>query len=116
MPAYQYLCDACGYFELIRPMSQSGQDTHCPDCSSMASRIIASAPFIGAGSNRGIIASSINERAQHEPAVSSQIEKPRHGPGCGCCGGSDSRISSKTMKNAAGDKMFPSKRPWMISH
>jgi hypothetical protein len=32
----------------------------------------------------------------------------RHPPSCGCCSGA--------AKKAVGAKMFPGKRPWMISH
>jgi hypothetical protein len=36
----------------------------------------------------------------------------RHGAGCSCC----STGKSNAVKAPDGSKMFPTKRPWMISH
>jgi hypothetical protein len=67
-------------------------------------------------------ASSRNEKSAHEPVFSTveyrQEQKARrehkHGKGCGC--GDKPIRKSALMYTADGNKMFPSARPWMISH
>ncbi|MFK8082659.1 MAG: FmdB family zinc ribbon protein [Granulosicoccus sp.] len=114
MPVYQYNCESCGHFDKSNPMSMASERVCCPRCKVPASRFIA-APFLASSSRSSIRAAGLNEVAQNEPRHSAgSVQK--HNPGCGCCGGGSSRISGKTAKNAAGDKMFPTKRPWMISH
>lgn len=116
MPVYDYCCEDCGPFEKMAPLSLASEDTNCPSCVKKAPRYIT-APFLASTARNGIVASERNERAQHEPLLSSQQEKKHvHGPGCGCSSGSLSNKGRKTVKNAVGDKMFPSARPWMISH
>lgn len=114
MPVYQYHCKDCGQFDQMVPMSMSREPCTCPECRKPAPRSIA-APYLAPSARTSIKAAGMNELAQHEPKHSSQLAH-RHKPGCGCCGGGSSKISGKTMSNAAGDKMFPTKRPWMISH
>lgn len=42
MPIYEYLCSNCKLkFELIRPMSQSGEGAPCPSCGSSAQRVLS---------------------------------------------------------------------------
>ncbi|MFK7859364.1 MAG: FmdB family zinc ribbon protein [Granulosicoccus sp.] len=114
MPVYQYNCPSCGQFDKNKPMSMASEKASCPQCNSPASRFIA-APFLASTSRSSIRATGLNELAQNEPRHTSQLMR-KHKPGCGCCGGGSNRISGKTAQNAAGDKMFPTKRPWMISH
>ncbi len=39
MPIYEYICTECGSkFELLRPLSQSGEDVPCPKCQKPARR------------------------------------------------------------------------------
>jgi hypothetical protein len=58
-----------------------------------------------------------NEAARHQPQHSNvdtraeNAAKLKHGGGC-----SHHKRSSKLMYTAQGNKMFPSMRPWMISH
>jgi hypothetical protein len=54
-----------------------------------------------------------NERARHEPSRSGEYARLAHPAGCGCCS-PDKR--SATVRAANGNKAFPGKRPWMISH
>ncbi|MFK7889773.1 MAG: FmdB family zinc ribbon protein [Granulosicoccus sp.] len=114
VPVYQYSCQQCGCFDKSNPMSMARETAECPQCNEPSSRYIA-APFLATSSRCSIKATSLNELAQNEPKHSSQLES-KHKPGCSCCGGKSSSLAGKTMKNNAGDKMFPSKRPWMISH
>lgn len=113
MPVYEYHCDNCGHFDKILPMSRAHEKTTCPECQKAADRSIT-ATYLGSASRNMIKAAGRNELAQNEPKHSSQLTS-KHPSGCSCCSGS-SRLSNQTRKNAAGDKMFPTKRPWMISH
>ena len=58
-------------------------------------------------------AMDLNERARHEPKRSGDYARLKHPCGCGCC--SNGRRGA-TVTAANGNKAFPSKRPWMISH
>lgn len=107
MPVYEYECRRHGYFEAMRPMSESQAQQPCPQCDRASPRVILSAaavPFMAPAARH---AHSTNERAQHEPKSSKHHV---HGRNCGC--GSKKANATAT---AAG-KTFPSKRPWMISH
>jgi hypothetical protein len=64
------------------------------------------------GSTRS--AMDVNERARHEPKRSGDYARLKHPAGCGCCSTSSKRGATVTAAN--GNKAFPSKRPWMISH
>ncbi|MEJ8472803.1 hypothetical protein [Roseibium algae] len=66
-----------------------------------------------------------NEKSQHAPNFSTkdsradEVEdnrKKRHPSNCSCCSGDKSSIRSSAVYMADGSKVFPSKRPWMISH
>ncbi|MGD9116251.1 MAG: zinc ribbon domain-containing protein [Dehalococcoidia bacterium] len=42
MPIYEYVCDKChSKFELLKPMSQSGDDAACPKCGGSARRALS---------------------------------------------------------------------------
>ncbi len=112
MPMYEYQCEQCGPFDQMNLMSSASEPAHCPSCGHSSRRNIA-APYLASSSQGAIKVARMNERAQHEPRHSSELKHKHSG---GCCGSHSSRISNKTMSNAAGDKMFPSMRPWMISH
>ena len=118
MPTYDYGCADCGDFEAVRPLLLRNDPAHCPTCGAAAPRVLVSAPRLALmpGSVRGAIAT--NERASHEPRSSRDAgpREPvrlRHPKGCGCCSGS---TRGATVTGANGNKAFPSKRPWMISH
>jgi putative FmdB family regulatory protein len=110
MPVYDYECVECGVFTALRPMSQCREPFHCPSCGQDAPRVFVTAPALAnmdAGRRK---AYSINERAAHEPKVSSAGDH-RHGAGCSCC-----RPNAKSGAAQNGGKTFPKRRPWMISH
>jgi len=113
MPTYDYECGACGGFAAFRPMAARDELAPCPTCRGESPRVLASAPRLALleGSTRG--AMEINERARHEPRSSSDYQRLRHPAGCGCC---TPGKRSATVTAANGNKAFPSKRPWMISH
>ncbi|HMJ02976.1 MAG TPA: zinc ribbon domain-containing protein [Conexibacter sp.] len=39
MPVYAFTCEACGPFELSRPMAEAGAPARCPSCRTMARRV-----------------------------------------------------------------------------
>ncbi len=112
MPTYDYDCQACGGFDAFRPMAQRNDPADCPRCGSAASRVFATAPRLALLASDTRVAMDTNERARHEPKSSGDYARLRHPAGCGCC----SIKSKATVTAANGNKTFPSKRPWMISH
>jgi putative FmdB family regulatory protein len=113
MAIYEYLCPECGPFSAMRPMSESATPAPCPGCAALSARAWITPPtFFGMSADRRL-AHTTNERAQHEPRLASQSgSKHVHGPGCGC----GSSKSKATFTAPSGEKSFPGKRPWMISH
>ncbi|WP_183505871.1 FmdB family zinc ribbon protein [Methylobacterium brachythecii] len=109
MPVYDYSCETCGPFTVLRPMAQYADPHDCPDCGGTCRRAFLTAPRI-AGMDAGLKAAhATNERSRHEPRRSS-----RHGAGCSCC---KNTTSSGTKSGSSGTaKSFPAARPWMISH
>ena len=112
MPVYEYLCNECGPFTDMRPMSECDDPQACPRCATSAPRVILTAPnfFSMPSDKRKAIA--VNEGSAHAPKTLAEY-KDSHGPGCGCCSTKPSRLMRKTKSGA---KSFPTARPWMISH
>ena len=113
MPTYDYSCGGCGGFDAIRSMSQRDEPAACPGCGEPSLRVFAGAPRLALldGSTRSAL--DTNERARHEPKTSREYVRLRHPAGCGCC---KTGQRGATATGANGNKAFPSKRPWMISH
>lgn len=110
MPVYEYLCEAHGPFEAMRPMAEYAAPCACPDCGTDAPRVMLTVPRLATMDGDHRSAHATNERSAHEPKSTRT-----HGPGCGCCSGGRSAKSS-AVHRPDGSKTFPSKRPWMISH
>lgn len=109
MPAYEYDCAQCGSFTVMRPMRARNDPQLCPGCGTPAMRLILTAPALAAVSAVSLAAHATNERAAHEPKLSS-----KHGANCTCCNGG--RESDAASSAGGGVKSFSEKRPWMISH
>jgi putative FmdB family regulatory protein len=115
MPTYDYECRDCGGFEAFRLLASRNEPAECPRCGDRSPRVFSSGPRLALldGATRDAMAT--NERARHEPRRSSdEPQRLRHPSGCGCCSTGASR--SATVRAANGNKAFPTKRPWMISH
>lgn len=112
MPVYDYLCEDCGPFTLMRPMAEYDMPQVCPGCGIEAPRAILRAPHFACVSSETRRAHETNERSAHAPQTLSAL-KSKHGPGCGCCA---APMKSRTKRSKSGAKSFPSARPWMISH
>lgn len=113
MPTYDYHCDACGGFSVLRPLAERDQPAVCPLCGASAPRVLFASPMLRSLEPTTRAAQEINERARHEPR-SSRGNELRHAPGCRCCG--PSRRDGRTWRAADGSKAFPFARPWQISH
>ncbi len=113
MPIYEYLCDDCGPFTDMRPMAECDDPQSCPDCATLAPRVILTAPHFACMPASERKAHATNERSRHAPQTVAEY-KSKHGPGCGCCSGKKpARLMTKSRSRAKG---FPTARPWMISH
>src|SRR5665213_136875 len=103
MPIYDYACDGCGTFTVLRPMAEYQEPHDCPDCGVPAPRVLLTAPGVAAMDGRRRAAFRTNERSADAPQ---QANGHAHGPGCG---------HSRSQAPGAA-KSFPGARPWMISH
>ncbi len=110
MPIYDYLCDACGPFTALQPMSAYEADMNCPECGGAAPRALLSVPHFAVMDAGRRKAHALNERNAHMPATSAGTG--RHPRGCACCkpAGKRQADAPAAMKTATGP------RPWMISH
>jgi putative FmdB family regulatory protein len=113
MPTYDYACADCGGFDAIRTLAQRDEPAACPDCGGASPRVFVAAPRLALMASGMRSAMATNERASHEPQRSGDYVNRKHPAGCGCC---SSVKRSATVTDAKGNKAFPSKRPWMISH
>lgn len=116
MPVYDYKCQDHGVFCELATMDESSQPCPCPSCGTMSARIIRLAPGVFQMDKDKKRAHEVNERNQHEPTFSTTArreEDEQHSKGCGCIA---TPTTSKTLLTARGEKIFPSMRPWMISH
>jgi putative FmdB family regulatory protein len=41
MPLYEFRCEDCGVFEVMRPMAESSDPAHCPSCDTRGKRIFS---------------------------------------------------------------------------
>ena len=115
MPVYDYKCQEHGVFNDLASIEDHDKPAACPTCGALSPRIIVMSPeFLSMDADKRR-AEEVNEKNRHEPEVSSKERRAydqEHARGCGC----QKRKPSKLMYTAQGDKMFPSMRPWMISH
>jgi putative FmdB family regulatory protein len=113
MPTYDYACAQCGGFDAFRTLAARNEAAVCPDCGGASPRVFASAPRLALMEGSTRRAMDVNERARHEPKRSGDYARLKHPSGCGCC---STGKRGATVTAANGNKAFPSKRPWMISH
>lgn len=116
MPVYDYKCKEHGVFNDLATLEDADKPCPCPTCGELAARIIRLPPTVLQMPTDKKKAHELNERNQHEPTHSTKArrkEDEQHARGCGC----EKKMNhSKLMYTAKGEKMFPSMRPWMISH
>ena len=108
MPTYDYACPDCGPFEALRSVSRRDEPGVCRSCGASAPRVLGGAPQLALMPAATRLAVATNERASHEPRRSRDHQ---HHAGCGCGLG-----GGATRRTPDGNRSFPGKRPWMISH
>lgn len=119
MPVYDYKCKTHGLFHELSTFDESAQPKACPTCGELSGRIIMINPNALINSEQSQMIER-NQKAQHEPVFSNKEiraeneEKAKYG--CGCHQHQKDNRKSKVFYTAEGNKMFPSMRPWMISH
>lgn len=117
MPLYDYKCREHGLFQELGTMAEAGHPANCPECMALSPRVIVLPPEILAMDPARRKAQARNEKARHEPIISTADQRARdakHRKSCGCKKKSDGK--HMLFYTADGKKMFPSMRPWMISH
>lgn len=122
MPVYDYKCREHGHFYQLARMDDAAKPAACPACGVMSARVIVLPPELRGLDRDRQDAQTRNEKARHEPVFSTADsraeadDRARHAAqkGCGC--DHTERRHSKLFYTADGKKMFPSMRPWMISH
>lgn len=115
MPVYEYKCADHGLFFELATMEEAGKPCPCPTCQQLSARVIIINPAIMTMPQELRKAHATNEKARHEPEFSSKARREddhQHKKGCGC----QNKKSRTMLYTAQGEKMFPSARPWMISH
>lgn len=123
MPLYDYKCSQHGVFQELATMADHDKPGQCPVCQQACGRVILLAPGLFGMNAKDTKARDRNEQASHQPVFSNadyrqeQAERKafahKHGKRCGC---DEKTGKSKLFFTADGKKMFPSMRPWMISH
>lgn len=110
MPLYDYKCAAHGLFHELVPLRESGDVHACPTCGTLSPRVLMVAPQLLMMDATKRNAFARNEKAAHEPRHGNQHSEHESG----CC--HRERHKPQVFYTAEGNKMFPSARPWMISH
>ena len=116
MPVSDFKCQDHGVFCELATMDDSSEPVACPTCGAMSARIIRLSPEIFKMDKDKKKAHELNERNQHEPAYSTLARREddeEHSKGCGCTA---TLGKSKMFFTERGEKIFPTMRPWMISH
>lgn len=133
MPVYDYKCAEHGVFHELAAVEQGDKPCACPSCGKLSARVIMIPPEILAMAPAKRSAMDKNEAATHQPIISTLDSRAeaserkafaekkghQHGRGCGCSheNASDtSALKKQVIFLPDGSKVFPSQRPWMISH
>lgn len=117
MPVYDYKCKNHGIFNQLATLEDFQKPLPCPTCGDLAPRVVCLSPDLlklDKGLHDGM---ERNEKAQHEPLLSTLDQRSRdkaHRSACGCDGRKAGKRS--VLYTAKGEKMFPTARPWMVSH
>ncbi len=135
MPLYDYKCHEHGVFQELATMAQGSEPCACPTCGTLSARIIRIPPEVLAMAPNQRNAMERNEEARDVPKIMTpaehraqeqeRLERARHRHrGFGCNHSHDSHdkaqqkgvLQQQVVLLPDGSKVFPSQRPWMISH
>lgn len=134
MPLYDYKCREHGLFHELATMDKAGEPCACPKCGVLSARVIVIPPQLLVMAKERKKRFEINEKARHEPIIANvsnnlselninRKKSSRYQDKCNC--GSTHPLQLKPNKGKLqqqlvylpdGSKIFPSQRPWMISH
>jgi putative FmdB family regulatory protein len=78
MPVYEYLCEGCGPFTLMRSMSEYELPADCPLCQASAPRVMLTAPYCSTATPQTRLAQAANERSTEGRSSDA------HGGSCSC--------------------------------
>ena len=68
MPVYAFTCDACGPFDVMRPMAKADAPVRCPGCGSYARRVF-SPPGLAILARPVRLGLDMEEKSAHEPEL-----------------------------------------------
>ncbi|MEZ4278959.1 MAG: zinc ribbon domain-containing protein [Myxococcota bacterium] len=100
MPVYEYLCERCGDFSELRPLSEYDRPRPCPGCARPAPRAVLSPPAISGCSSALRAARRRSEASAERPAR----------------GVIDARTAARPHAHPARAGRVAGGRPWMLSH
>jgi len=115
MPVYDHLCAACGPFEARRTMSESQAPALCPQCRSLAPRVM-SAPRLNLMSSTNRWAETRNEKSAHEPDVVHSLAPAVHGHGHAHSHSHSHSHSGHSHGKRRKHVGHDASRPWMLGH
>ncbi len=123
MPLYEYKCKDHGIFHSLATMEENALPVKCPKCQQLSPRVILIPPEVLSMAPANRKANEINERAANEPLRSHTHERdeasiycPNHQDREHHHQHLKGSLNQKAVYLADGSKVFPSQRPWMISH
>jgi putative FmdB family regulatory protein len=122
MPLYEYKCPDHGVFQELAKLDDHDKPCVCPQCGLMSGRVLTLPPEFLNMLKEKRDAMERNEKSMDSPEFMTGTQykereqereaRHKHDKGCGC----SSHKKSNLFYTADGNKMFPSMRPWMISH
>ena len=68
MPLYAFNCEACGPFDIVRPMAESSFAAACPSCGAVARRVFTP-PGLARLARPARHALELEEKSAHQPDV-----------------------------------------------
>jgi putative FmdB family regulatory protein len=71
VPVYAFTCDACGPFDVIRPMAEAGAPVRCPGCGNDARRVF-SPPGLALLARPVRLGLDMEEKSAYEPDLVSE--------------------------------------------
>lgn len=95
MPVYEYLCEGCGPFTLMRAMSEYELPADCPLCQASAPRVMLTAPYCSTAAPQTRLAQAASERSAEGRSSDA------HGGSCSCCTTSRFSRAAKRGKGKA---------------
>jgi putative FmdB family regulatory protein len=104
MKVFEYKCEKCGVFDLVRPLGLRSHPGPCPECGKLSQRII-SIPNMSQIDKNKKDRIERNIKAQHQPHI------------CGVGCDHEDHVSTPSHSVAQPKfKEYTGPRPWVIEH